>query len=603
VIIVSIIAGTFNFFISLYTDGLITILFILLFILIELFSLIYFLVKRDLPKAQIFVSIGLIIMLTQTIVDAGGYYGLGALYFMACFSVLYLLVDFKTGMIIPLYFFIGMTIRLLIGNFSSGSIYNNEIVVRRVIMVFAVGSSLGMISSISLELFIRQLSSMAFLNPITNLPNRYKLDNFLKDLAVKSIKGDASFSLIGIKILNFNRLRGNLGNEQGDIIISEIADRLSSAIKEDEIVAHWSHAIFMVVINTSSYTELQKILDLIHDKIKRPFTIENGQSYIQTVSAVTRYPEDTGKPDKLIENVLTLLDRQQMRPGDVFFYNKKYLEKEQSRFKMIEALNHADMNRDFHLVFQPKIRLSDKKCIGAEILLRWNCRNIGIIPPNVFIPLAEDIGIIRKITEWVVRKAFEDIYHINTLKNLSEINLMHAINLSIVDLKNSKCVEILKLHLEEFECSPELIELEITESQVLDDDPQIQTNLQKIRELGFSIAIDDFGTGYSSLSYLHKLHVHNLKIDKSFIDLIDSGGKNTETSIIDAIISMGTSLNLELTAEGVETKEQLEYLEEMGCHTVQGWYFSRELTIDKYIEFVVKNNDPDNSGFDENDVV
>lgn len=324
----------------------------------------------------------------------------------------------------------------------------------------------------------------------------------------------------------------------------------------------------------------------IQESLAKPYVVQNGRSYIQLVSAVSRFPKDSSKSNKIVENVLALLDQEDMRPGNILFYNREYLKREQDRFRLVSSLNRADMDQDFHLVYQPKIDLNKRICVGAEVLLRWNSQELGEISPEIFIPLAEEIGLIQKITKWVIKTSFREIKLINEVATNPENQLVHAINLSVADLKSKYFVKFVTEELALSGCGPEQIELEMTETLMMENDPQVKDNLRAMKDLGFSIAIDDFGTGYSSLSYLHKLQVHNLKIDKSFTSQIDRDKNDSTTTIIDAIISMGVSLDLNLTAEGVETIEQSNYLKSKGCHTVQGWYYSKGLRLEKYIAYL-----------------
>ncbi|MCK5673982.1 MAG: diguanylate cyclase, partial [Spirochaetales bacterium] len=376
----SIIAGIFNLRIILNYNSLMPLIFILLFLFIEIFTLIYFIVKKNLLFAQKLAVAGILMMMTQTIIDGGGYYGLGIFYFIIIFSALHLFLNYKLSIFILIYFFIGITVRLLWGNFLPESIYNNEVLINRFILIFGMSSGIGLLSITINELLTKHLYTLAYTNPITEMPNRYKFMQFLDESISGSTK-NIGFSLIGFKILDFNRFIANLGNKNGDIIITEVSNKIKSVIPTDSFIAHWSNSIFLIIIRSVSDNKIRKINNSFFQCLQNPFIVDNGEAYLQAISAISKYPDDSNTPDKIIENVLALLDNNKIKPGKTFFYSKLYKEQEEKRLKLVYLLNNVNMDTDFHLVYQPKIRLSDKKCIGAEVLLRWESHESGLISP------------------------------------------------------------------------------------------------------------------------------------------------------------------------------------------------------------------------------
>lgn len=282
---------------------------------------------------------------------------------------------------------------------------------------------------------------------------------------------------------------------------------------------------------------------------------------------------------KFKKNVLTLLENKKLVHGDIVFFNEKKIIQEQRRFSLREALDQADLDREFSLVYQPKINLNDKSVKGAEVLLRWEREGFGPVSPEDFIPIAEESGMIRTITHWVIETAF---------KNIAESqydDLIFAINLSVLDLKGEDLLPFLRKTLKTNGISPEQIEFEVTEGIQVDFDPQIKRTFQELYNMGFRLAIDDFGTGYSSLSYLHRLKINNLKIDKSFVQIVTE--ENQKYHIINAIISM----DLEITAEGVETEVQAEYLKKRGFDFAQGWFYSKGISWADFQSYRKKRKD------------
>jgi len=278
--------------------------------------------------------------------------------------------------------------------------------------------------------------------------------------------------------------------------------------------------------------------------------------------------------------------RNQNTSGGIFFLNQDELIKEKFRFSLAESINCAVLDQEFFILYQPKVDLADMKCVGAEVLLRWNHPQLKLIYPDVFIPVAEEMGFIRTLTRWVIGRVVDDL---NSGFN-SDFFLTHklviAINLSVADLKDRDLVPYIVEQVNRGSSCHDHIEFEITESMLIDDDPQIKENLAGIQKLGFRLSIDDFGTGYSSLSSLHTFQIDNLKIDQSFVRLITGGEMQAPLPVLDAIISMGLSLGVELTAEGIETDEQAEYLRVRGCQTAQGWLYSKGLYLNEFIKYV-----------------
>jgi sensor c-di-GMP phosphodiesterase-like protein len=277
--------------------------------------------------------------------------------------------------------------------------------------------------------------------------------------------------------------------------------------------------------------------------------------------------------------MMSIFDRGGNIPGQVTFFNEEQLRKERQRFIISEALREADLDREFSLHYQPKILTSHGGCAGAEVLLRWNSSRMGPMPPAQFISVAEENGYIRLITRWILQRCFSDLKQIQDLPQAE--GFVHAINLSVADLKDPAFLPTLQMIMAEKTVDPRFFEFELTEGMLIDENPQIRETLEGLTRMGFRLAIDDFGTGYSSLSYLNTLKVHNIKIDQSFIQQI-TGQPGESHPVVDAIISMGLAMGLEITAEGVETEAQYTYLKERGCQMVQGWLFSRALPLDVY---------------------
>ncbi len=582
--ILALITAAFNLPMDI-RDGLFsTVMVTILFMCLILAGLISFWLTRNLNLSQWFMGAAILILMTNTIIDAGGRYGLGSLYFMAGFAVLYLLVNYSSGIILPVYYTLGMIIRLHIGHFHPDSLFNNPEIVSRFIIVLVLSGVLGVLASVSLHIVVKYISRLAFEDFVTGLPNRNKLQEMLRSRSVQSLQQEQPFSLLALRLLNFSRLNGFIGTNSGDKILQKISQRLQLILPG--FIGRWSGSIFMSVLDEEDVSEVRKVCKQIMESLSETFHVNDNHVSAHFVIAVSRFPHDASHSTQLLSNVISLLDHTRRLAGDIVFYDEETLKKEEYRFLLRESMSQADLDEEFSLVYQPKIRLSDEACVGAEVLLRWNNKDLGTIPPDTFIPIAEETGFIKKITRWVIQKAFRDIQKVCAHYHTKKDKFNFAINLSVVDLNDPDFLVFLEQQKNTPGLSAACVEFELTERIQIDQDPQIQRCLSRINEMGFRIAIDDFGTGYSSLSYLDQMNAHNLKIDKSFIDQIEYRKDKANYPVVDAVISMGSSLGMEVTAEGVETRGQVDYLIQKGCDTVQGWYYAKAIPLEDFMRYL-----------------
>jgi len=540
-------------------------------------ALATFWVSRKIMLARIPVGIALAVLIAQQMLYPGGVYGLGFLNFYFCIPIVYLFFGLGIGATFMIAYFAAISFRLSLGNFVEPSILTNPAIPPRLTIMISLATVVGVITCACLEKIITSLSRIAFYDQITVLPNRFKIEERLKQ-DIKFGK-NKKFSVLGIRILNYNKINAMLGTDQGDNLMSQIGQRLEKLAGEGHFTGRWSGSLFVSIQYTTDHAKIEAFAKAILENLSAPYQLESHRPTVLFAVSVSRYPYDALSSRQLMSNIISLLDHN--LPGDVLFFNNENLREQHYHFSLIELLNKAETDRDFSLMYQPKIRIADGGCTGAEILLRWNDISLGNISPSVFIPLAEQSGQIRKITRWVIRRAFAEIGEgMRSWNEASDFGTF-AINLSVMDLRDRDFTAFLGKELERSGIPPETIEFEITEGSMVDDDPQIRKSIKSILDLGFRISIDDFGTGYSSLSYLHRLHVHALKIDQSFVRVLDP----SNAPIIDAIISMGKSLGLDVIAEGVESREQLEYLKMKGCDTAQGWLFSKAVEFAQFAEF------------------
>lgn len=545
-------------------------------------SLVVFWITRQLKKARNLVALALIMSIAEIIIHAGGIPGFGNLYFIAGYSVLYLLFGLRMGNTLALAYFVGITLRLRFGSFHKDSMYQNPMYIDRVLAIVGMATALGIMVNFCMEMFVRHISRLALQDPITHLPNRYKIEEYLRAIIRKPRRGSSEFSVIGIKILNFNRINAILGTNQGDILLGAVGERMCASFSPESIVGRWSGSLFIVVLDTSEFLAIEMRCAQILSALSAPFEVDGRHVSLLMTAVVCRYPMDATTGEQIMGNVISLIDRHQYHPGEIVFFSEQAMHREIQRYALMEAMGKASLDQEFSLVYQPKVRFSDEICIGAEILLRWTDPDKNEIAPDEFIPVAEESGFIKYLTRWVIHRVFSDLSTRSPYTSFGDNTDGYAINLSVMDLKDRDFIPFLVSECKLYKCPSECIEFEVTEGMLVDEDPQIKKTLDSLISMGFRIAIDDFGTGYSSLSYLNTLRARNLKIDQSFVRMITRETVDKSHPIIDAIIAMGASLGFEITAEGVETEEQAAYLRVRGCHTAQGWLYSKGLPFAEY---------------------
>ncbi|HHY20415.1 MAG TPA: EAL domain-containing protein, partial [Bacilli bacterium] len=326
--------------------------------------------------------------------------------------------------------------------------------------------------------------------------------------------------------------------------------------------------------------QAEQVAKCIINTVSEPFLLENLELYTTPSIGLSMYPDDGDNKEKLIKNAeAAMYLAKEYGRNNYQFYTKELELAKIQKLRLETELRKALDNAQLMLYYQPKINIKTDEIIGMEALIRWNHPELGIVPPNQFIPLAEETGLIVSIGEWVIRTACRQT---KILQNEGHKNLSVAVNISLRQFMQNNLHEVIQSILEETGLSPKYLELEITESMALDVDYTIRA-LNRIKSLGVSISIDDFGTGYSSLSYLSQLPIDRLKIDQSFVRNLNSRNQ----AIIKTIIDMAYNMNIEVIAEGVETAEHVKFLREHKCTEAQGYYFSKPLPTYEFDKFLL----------------
>jgi len=338
--------------------------------------------------------------------------------------------------------------------------------------------------------------------------------------------------------------------------------------------------------NIEDYTVISNLCEKLLCQLNCEISVAGKQVFTSASIGITVFPDDGNETNILLKNADTAMYSAKYNGKAKYsFFNKNMSDIVVRRVEIEKGLRNALQNNEFEIYYQPQIDIINNKIKGFEALLRWNNFELGRISPAEFIPVAEKSGLIIPMGDWIIKTT---CLQNNLWKSKGYIYDTIAINLSAVQLQNDKFEENLKRIISETGVNPRFVELEITESILMKDFEKSVKLLTEIRDLGINIALDDFGTGYSSLSYLKQLPINTLKIDKSFIDNIATNER--EKAIVDGIIQLAQKIDLDVIAEGVETKQQIKLLQSIGCNQIQGYYFSRPLPADEIEEKFLKIN-------------
>lgn len=420
-----------------------------------------------------------------------------------------------------------------------------------------------------------ELAYMAYYDMLTGLFNRNYFVRLLGNFIRKAEENKTSVAVMFFDIDDFRKINDGLGIIIGDEIVQQFGQYLSSFNSNDVIVSHFNSDIYcMAIYDPCGARSVEHIYRMIHERLQKPFTLSTGQELTITVCiGVAEYPEAAQNTLELINCAEIVMFKAKAAGKDsIQYFDVPILDDFLQKINIENKLKEATFHQNFVMYFQPQYHANDGKLRGVEALIRWKDNDGNMISPSVFIPIAEKNGSIVPIGTWVIDESIR-IY--SEWKNKYNSSLILSLNISAIQYKRPDFVSKLMMTLKKYKVEPAEVELEITESVLIDDFVEITNKLAVLREYGFKISLDDFGTGYSSLSYLKGLPINTLKIDKSFIDTVVSDA-NTKI-ITESIIYMVKKLGFETVAEGVETQEQYEYLKSIECDNIQGYYLGKPM--------------------------
>jgi diguanylate cyclase (GGDEF)-like protein len=418
----------------------------------------------------------------------------------------------------------------------------------------------------------RQLQNLAYNDPLTGLLNRNSLFEKIELMINKPEKTNALFNVLFLDLDRFKNINDTFGHLVGDKILIMIGQRLKEDfLKPNEILARVGGDEFVFLLPGDQPDDvINQRASALLDIIKMPLLYKNNRFLIDGSIGISKYPDHGNSAQELIKHADTAMySAKKSSSNHISFYEKSLSQKAELAFNIESQLHDALKNNEFSLYFQPQIDTKSKTLTSVEALIRWIPANKKMISPADFIPIAEETGLIIPIGEWVVR---ESLALLEPIIASATQAFQLSINLSGIQLICGELDNLISI-IDASSIPNELVELEITESVMVQEAESTQTQLNVLKDSGIKLAIDDFGTGYSSLAYLKRFNVNTLKIDRMLIQ--DIATDNDQRSIVKAAIAMGKGLGLKVVAEGVETKEQLEILEKLDCDSIQGFYFSR----------------------------
>jgi diguanylate cyclase (GGDEF)-like protein len=422
---------------------------------------------------------------------------------------------------------------------------------------------------------------------LTNLPNRSLILDRLNQSILRAKSNNKKVAVIYIDIDKFKKINDTLGHDIADALLIEFSKRIQQNIEDADTLARISADEFCVILeDVEKLDDITNFIYTLEQNLKDSFDIDENKIHVRVSFGVAIYPDDSKNVDDLLRDSDVAMKKAKDDGGNTYcFYNEAMTNLAFERIMLENALRDAIVNDEIVVYYQPQIDAKEKVVIGLEALARWQHPSLGLLTPDKFIPLAEESGLIVELDRAIMKKAISDFStFIQSGLNVGKLSL----NLATKQLDQDDFLDFVQSVMSEYKVLEKHLEFEVTESQVMSNPESSIQTLTRLNEMGIRISIDDFGTGYSSLAYLKRLPIDKLKIDRSFVSELPNDAE--DSAISKTIINLCETLGLDVIAEGVETKEQENFLVENGCQNIQGYLYSRPKSYDEVKEFVTQEN-------------
>ncbi|GAA0368041.1 hypothetical protein GCM10009092_35390 [Bowmanella denitrificans] len=424
-----------------------------------------------------------------------------------------------------------------------------------------------------------RLQFLTHYDQLTQLPNRVLFQSKLSESLQLCEAIQAMTAVVCVNLDKFKNINDSLGYDAGDLVLQEVACRLKNVLSPPSVVARFSADEFFILLpNIGSRQAVVKLMENILYSLERPFNLQGCRLYLNASVGMTLSPQDGNDAQTLLRNADIATCRVKDKGGKNYgMYTPDMTVRLEELMELEQAMRRALHNQEFQLYYQPQVSLRDNKLIGVEALIRWHRPAQGMVSPGDFIPLAEETGLIIPLGEWVLRQACIQACR---WKQAGHPAFRVAVNISPLQFRQQALAEQVLTLLQEYELEPSWLELEITESVIMQDTAAALTTLNRLKQHQVHVSLDDFGTGYSSLSYLKHFKVDMIKVDQAFVK--DVSQDQDDATIISAIIAMAGKLGMKVIAEGVETQHQYDFLREEGCDYIQGYLIGRPMPAEQF---------------------
>ncbi len=419
-----------------------------------------------------------------------------------------------------------------------------------------------------------ELTQLAYYDVLTKIPNRQTIENIIREKIAYSKRKDSNFYLALIDIDNFKNVNDLHGHDIGDAVLIECAKRLKNSLRSVDALGRFGGDEFVIIFNDiSTLKDLTTILNRILQSFKTPIQINTLKYYTNVSIGLSNYPLQAKDASELVKYAdIAMYRSKELGKARYSFFDSSQSDIIKRQYTLGTQIETALKEREFELYYQPQLDAITQEIIGVEALVRWHHPTKGLLYPIEFIDIIEDGYLVREFGLWVITQAAKQ----QKIWQEEGINITMSVNVSVKHILSQNFYQEITSLVEELNIDLTMFNFEITEYNIMNHVEQSSEILNKLTQEGFIFSLDDFGTGYSSITHLYNLHIHHIKIDKIFIDMIVD--ESSKSPLIEAIVNMAKALNIKIIAEGVETQVQYNYLKSLYCDSIQGYYFSKPLS-------------------------